>query len=270
MRQQRFLPDPNRVSVLLGMVLLAFAITRLLPAQQYTLELQLPNAYFDWTIDLNTVATLLAAALTATGMDWLLRGHATLGGQPTYTHWLLPTLTTFIVGTSLSLLPANSFWWFGFGVGALVLLVVFLAEFVVVAPADVRYSTATVILSAMSYAIFLILVVALRYADTRLYVLMPVIFFSAGLVSLRVLNLRLSTRWEFGWAVGIALVVTQLSAAWHYWPLTPVQYGLLSLGALYSLTGLSGSLIEESPSWRAAVEPLVMLALVWGLALWFG
>jgi hypothetical protein len=270
MSQQRFLPDANRVSVLLGMVLLAFAITRLLPAQQYTLELQLPNAYFDWTIDLNTVATLLAAALTATGMDWLLRGHAALGGQPTYTHWLLPTLTTFIVGTSLSLLPANSFWWFGFGVGALVLLVVFLAEYAVVEPADVRYSPATVVLSAMSYAIFLILVAALRFANMRLYVLLPVIFLSAGLVALRALNLRLNARWEFGWAVGVALVVTQLSAAWHYWPLAPIQYGLLSLGTLYALTSLAGSLAEESPSWRMAVEPLVMLGLVWALALWFG
>ncbi len=270
MNQQRFLPDADRISVLLGMVLLAFAVTRLLPSQQYTLELQLPNAYFAWTIDLNTLATLLAAALTATGMDWLLRGHATLGGQPTYTHWLLPTLTTFIVGTSLSLLPANSFWWVGFGASALVLLVVFLAEYVVVEPADERYSTAMVVLSAMSYAIYLILVVALRYANTRLYVLMPVIFLSAGMVALRVLNLRLSARWEFGWAVGIALVVMQLSAAWHYWPLTPVQYGLLSLGILYALTSLSGSLAEETPTWRAAVEPLVMLALVWALALWFG
>ncbi|MEW5829695.1 MAG: hypothetical protein AB1846_12450, partial [Chloroflexota bacterium] len=270
MSQQRFLPDADRVSVLLGMVLLAFAVTRLLPAQQYTLELQLPNAYFTWTIDFNTIATLLAAALTATGMDWLLRGHATLGGQPTYTHWLLPTLTTFIVGTSLSLLPANSFWWFGFGVAALVLLVVFLAEYVVVDPADVRYSTATVVLSAMSYAIFLILVVALRYADTRLYLLMPVVLLSGGLVALRVLNLRLSGRWEFGWAAGVGLVVMQLSTAWHYWPLAPAQYGLLTLGILYAVTGLSANLAEESPTWRAAVEPLVMLALVWALALWFG
>ena len=48
--------------------------------------------------------SVLTAGLTATGMDWLLRGHPSLEGRPTYQWWLLPTLTTFVIGVPLSIL----------------------------------------------------------------------------------------------------------------------------------------------------------------------
>jgi hypothetical protein len=41
---------------------------------------------------------VMAAGLTATGMDWLLRSHPSLGKAPTIEYWVLPTLGTFIIG----------------------------------------------------------------------------------------------------------------------------------------------------------------------------
>jgi hypothetical protein len=269
MPEERTLPDANRLSVLTATVLLAFALTRLIDVPQYTAEVQLPNMYLFLDFNLNTITTLLAAGLTATGMEWLLRGHPSLQGRPSFQHWLLPTLTAFIIGTALALLPAGAAWWLGFGFGALLLVLVFLAEYVVVEPADVLYPSATVVLIAFSFAVFLILAVALRYAGLRLFLLLPALLPAAGLVVLRSLHLRLSGRWEFAWAAGAALVIVQLAAALQYWPVSPIQYGLLLLGPLYALNGLAAGLAEELPLRRAAVEPALMLAAVLGLAFWF-
>ncbi|MCX6038682.1 MAG: hypothetical protein NTW99_12495, partial [Chloroflexi bacterium] len=76
MTERRYLPDPTRVSVLTAAVLLAFALTRVLNAQPL-FSILIPLGIFKLKLmfNLNTVIVLLAAGMTATGMDWLLRTH---------------------------------------------------------------------------------------------------------------------------------------------------------------------------------------------------
>src|SRR5512136_2067915 len=115
--RERYLPDPNRVGVLAAAVLLTYALTRLVNAPGFTLTIQLPGFYFAYQLTLGTAMTLMAAGLTASGMDWLLRGHPALHQKNTLEHWLLPALTAFIVGVLLDSLPAGSVWWPAFAVG---------------------------------------------------------------------------------------------------------------------------------------------------------
>src|SRR6266511_3828245 len=126
-----YLPDADRLGVLIASVLLAYALTRLIQSPRFTLTLTLPGFYFALPLTLSTAMTFLAAGLTATGMDWLVRGHPSYGPKSTTEHLLLPTLTTFIIGIPLAILPQGISWWIGFGVGASLLIAVFLAEYVV-------------------------------------------------------------------------------------------------------------------------------------------
>lgn len=269
MQPRSSLPDINRTGVLTATVLLAFALTRLLPASQVVLRLTLGSFFLTYPVSLTTVMTLLAAGVTATGMDWLLRGHPALGSRRTVEHWLLPTLTTFVIGVPLSLLPGGVSWWATFAVAGLALLTVFIAEYVAVDSTAPAYSAATGLLTALSFAVYLILLTTVHSSSPRLILLVPVVFFVSGLVSLRALHLRLQ-RWDFFWAVGIALVSAQLASALHYWPLSPIQFGLVLLGPLYALTSLAGSLGESAPVRRAAIEPLAALALAWIAAAFLG
>lgn len=267
MNEQKYLPDSNRVGVLTSTVLLAFALTRLIRAPEFNLEIQLPGFFLTLPLNISTAMSLLTAGLTATGMDWLLRGHPSLNHKPTFQWWLLPTLTTFVVGVPLSILPDGTAWWIGFAIGGAFLFFVFLAEYIVVDSGAPYYATAMAGLTAISYTLFFILAVVLRYSGARLYIMIPVLFLAAALASLRILRLRLSGLWEYAWAIGIAFVCAQVAAGLHYWPLSPIQFGLMLVGPLYGLTNFAIDLGEDMPAQRATLEPAIVTAVSWGLAI---
>jgi hypothetical protein len=122
------------------------------------------------------------------------------------------------------------------------------------------------VLTAISYTLFLILAVALRYSSARLYLLVPALFIAAFLASLRILHLRLSGRWEYAWSAGIAFVCIQIASGLHYWPVSPIQFGLMLIGLLYGLTSFAMNLGEDQPARRAVLEPAIIIGLCWGLA----
>jgi Protein of unknown function (DUF5656) len=269
MPENRHLPDPARVSILTATVLIAFALTRLVSAPPYQLTIHLAGLYVSLSFNLNTVIVILAGGITAAGVDWLLRTHPSLEKGETREHWLLPTLTVLVIGVALYTLPPTTIWWLEFGLGAAILLVVFYAEFVAVDSSDARYPFATAILTVLAFVIFLILAVALKASNARLFLVAPALFLGGGLVALRTLHLRLNERWEGSWAFGIAVVTVQLGAALYYMPLTPVRFGLGLLGPVYALTLLAVNLAEERPIRQVVFGPTIMLILLCGLMIWF-
>jgi len=266
-RQQGHLPDSNRVGLLTSTVLLAFAVSRIIPSPQFSLEAQLPGFFLNIPLNIPTVMNLLTAGLTATGMDWLLRGHPSLKGRATFQWWLLPTLTSFVISTSLSILPSGRAWWIGFTISGIFIFFVFLAEYIVVDADSPYYNTSIAGLTAISYTLFFILSVALRSSGARLFLLIPGLFIAASLASLRILHLHISGRWEYAWSLGIGLVCIQIAAGLHYWPLSPIKFGLMLIGPLYGLVNLAINLAENIPTGRATFEPALIIALCWGLAI---
>jgi len=264
--QDRYMPDPNRIGLLTSTVLLALALTRLIPAQGFSLEVRFPVLPFAITLDVSTLMSMLSAGLAASGMDWLLRGHPSLQGRFTFQWWILPTLTTFVISVPLSILPRQA-WWIGFIISGVLIFFVFLAEFVVVDPDAPYYTLSVAGLTAISYALFFVLSFALNSSGVRLFLLLPALFLASTLASMRILHLWMSGKWQFAWSFGIGLACIQLAAGLHYWPLTPVQFGLLMIGPLYALINLAINLGENVSVRRAALEPSIVAVLCWGLAL---
>jgi hypothetical protein len=269
MAEHHYLPEASRVSVLTAILLIAMALAHFLQAGGTGISIPLFGVVLTIPVSLNIAISILAAVLAAAGMDWLLRTHPMLEKGETREHWLLPTLTTLVLGVTLTTLQ-DKVWWLGFGLGMFLLILVFVAEYIVVDHTDLRYSLATAILTALAFAIFLILAISLKASGGRLFLIAPALFLGGFLASLRTLHLRLGERWEPGWAIGIGLVGMQLGTALHYWPLSPVRYGLILLAPVYALTLLGVSLADGVSFRRAAAEPGVMLLLLWGLLVWFG
>jgi hypothetical protein len=262
----RYVPASNQVGVLAATVLLSYALAHLTSGPGLTLAIQFPGFYFAYSLTLGTALTLMAGGLTATGMDWLLRGHPGLHGRRTIEHWMLPTLTAVLVGIVLDILPPGPAWWIGLVAGAVILVAVIVAEYIAVDPGAPLYALASAGLTALSYTLFLLFVISLRLGAARLFLVVPAVFMASGLVALRTLHLRLSERWEYPWALGIGLVCAQIAAGLHYWPLSSLQFGLAVLGPLYALTTLALALWEEVPVRTAVREPTLILGVLWAAA----
>lgn len=265
--EDKFIPDSNRIGLVTATVLLVLALTRIIPSPEFNLEIQLPGFLLAFPLNSNTIMGLLAACLTATGMDWLLRGHPSLNKRPTFQWWFLPTLTTFVISIPLAILPSSRTWAIGFLISGIFLFFVFLAEYIAVDPDAPYYTAAMVGLTAIAYTLFFILSVALRASEIRLFLITPALFLAAAIASLRILSLRLSGTWEYAWSVGIGLVCIQLAAGLYYWPLSPIRFGLLLLGPLYGLVNIAINLGESVPVRRAVLESVIAAALCWGLAI---
>jgi hypothetical protein len=262
------LPDADRLSVLAATILLAYALGRLVDLPGRELALQLPGIYLRIQINVQTFVALLVAGLTATGMDWLLQDHPILKGNTRIQHWLLPALTASVISLPLFYLPIGLLWWIGFALGAILITLVLIAEYIVVDPDDVRQPLAAAGLTAISFALFLVLAATMRITGARLFILLPSLTLAMVLVSLRTLRLRLHSQWAVFEAIVIAMIIAQLTATLHYMPLSPVTFGLLLLGPAYALTNLFGNLAEGDPIRQALIEPVAVLILVYGAAIW--
>ena len=266
-RTQR-LPDADRLSVLAATILLAYLSTRFVNLPPHELSLQLPGLYFAMDVNIRTIVSLLVAGLTATGADWLLRDHPAMAGRSTFQHWLLPALTAWVIGVPLYQLPFGVQWFIVLLAGGALLMLVLVAEYIVVDPEDARHAPATASLTAVSFALYLILAITLRSVGVRLLFILPALTLSACLVCLRTLHLRLHGRWVLLPTALLGLIVAQGTAALHYWPIPPTAFGLALLGPTYAITSLIGGLSEGIPVRQAIVEPAVVLFIVWGAALW--
>jgi len=255
------------MSLLTAMILLVLALAQFVRLPGGELSIQLPWIYLGIEFGVRELVALLVALLTIYGADWLVHSHPHLGESRRFDHWLLPGITGWAIGMPLFQLPISPAWWAGFALGGILLILVLFAEYIVVDSLDIRRPLAAAGLTAVAFALYLVLTTALRFAEFRLIMLLPALAISVFLISLRVLRLRQPGDWALVESAMIALITVQIAAPLHYLPISPIAFGLVLLGPAYALTNFFGDLAEDEPVRKAVAEPIVILALIWVLAL---
>ena len=294
----RNLPNTERLSVLTATILLAYALTRFVTLPGWELAARPLGILVSLHINVQTVIPLLMAGLMAAGTSWLLSDHPALemhaaggvpgsmlaeGGRRARTaaevpvqvqrgpgpeHWLLPAVVAWVIGIPLAQLPTGPLWVLGLIICGGLLVLLLTAEYIAIDADDLRQPIAEAVLTAMSFAAYLLLAIALRAAETRLYLILPALAITAAVVSLRTWHLRLGGEWAWIEAGLVLVIVGQVAAALHYWPLSPVSYGLAVLGPAYAMTNLVTNMAQGDTFRRAIAWPLAMLAIIWGAAWW--
>ncbi|MBI3159250.1 MAG: hypothetical protein HYZ26_06595 [Chloroflexi bacterium] len=271
MRAASHQPNPQRLSVVLGTVLLGYALSRFVEIQEQTLPLQFLGVFVPLRLNANVIVAALSAGLTGVGADWLLRDHPARGGRSTIPHLALPALTAWILSIPLNNLELSPTWWLAFLGAGLLLAIVLTAEFHTLEDLGLRNPFASAVLIALAYAIFLILVITLQAVGLRLVFLIPSLGLAATLVALRTSNILEAGGWRWAEAQAAALVVVQIGAPLHYFAVPPVSYGVLLLGALYGYSTLSTRIHLGHPLRQAflssALGLFVALVLASALAL---
>jgi hypothetical protein len=270
MEIHRHIPNVDRLSIVTATILIAYAATPYIRIPGRVISLQLPGFLFELQLNFNTIVSILVAILAAAGTDWVIQDHPHKEGKTRLPHWLLPALTAWAIGIPLTTLENSPQWWVVFALGGLLFVLVLVAEYIVVDANDLRHAPASVGLTAVAFALYLILAISVRAAGLRLYMLLLVLVPTVFLVSTRALYLRCGGQWHAPWAFGIAIVVGQAATGLHYWALTPLPFGLILVGLALGLTTLAANIEQGRTLRRVWQEPTVMVVLIWGLALLLG
>jgi hypothetical protein len=263
-------PKSDRISVITASILVSYA---LLPFAQ-VLPRQLAFTIFGIFISVNvsfyTLISLITAGLAAAGADWMLREHPKIEEKSTLPHLILPALTAGAIGFPLGFLRVSPEWWIILALGSILVLLVLVGEYVSLDAKHSYFPIALMVLSAVSFGLFLIITIAVRAANMRLFltaIILPVVYAFFGM---RMLQLRFGGSWPFKWTTVIAVTIAQFTIGLYYWPLSPVRFGLLLMGPAYALIGFASSL-DESPAFSdISMEPFIMLGVIWLLAIILG
>ena len=266
MNEHQHLPDFDRLSIVTAMVLLAYSLTAFIQLPERTLNIQLPGFLFVAKINFYTIVSILVAGLAAAGSDWVITSHPHLGEERRWHHWILPALTAMVIGVPLNEISVSAAWWIIFGLGSLLFVGVLVSEYISVDAADIRFHFASVGLTAVSLALFLILAIAVRGSGLRLYIVLSAVVPAIALLSARNLHLRMAGKWPLAWVGGIALIIGQLSICLFYLPIKPIQYGMILLALVYALISLAGNNEENMSPARIWIEPSLMFSAIFILS----
>jgi hypothetical protein len=261
------LPKSERLSVITAGILVCYASLPLVQVPAREASFLLFGIVIALRFNFFNVISVITAIMAASGMEWLLFDHPSREGQNSLPHLILPALTAAAIGYPLGLIESGAAWWVILALGSILVVLVLVSEYISLEPRDIRYPLAMMVLSGTSYSLLLILTIAVRSADLRLYqmlLLLPPIY---AFFSLRILNFRLGGRWRFEWTGVITLVITQVLIALFYWPLSPVRFGLLLLGPAYALIGIAAALEENPDLKKIFIEPIIMMGVLWVLAI---
>jgi hypothetical protein len=265
MRFKDALPDIQRLSIVAAVIMLAFSLTQLVTFTPQQISIEVFGILLDFSLNFSTLTIFLTAVLAAAGMEWLIQSHPDYGTLPTrwfsIRHWIVPVLTTLVIGVALDNFSGGPLWWSFFGLGSLLLMAVFVAEYNVVHAGDENHPLATIGLTALSFALFLLLALSVYSANLRLYIRLPLLILGSVAVISRSLYLRLG-EWQPIWALVSSLIVSEIAIGFHYLPVTPPQFGLILVGIAYALTSIITGIKESRREWALWAEPVGMLSLL--------
>ena len=263
------LPDLNTLSILVSIILLAYTLTHFvsIPTLQY--EITFLGIYFPLRFNFSTLVTLLVAGLTASGSAWMLQDHPARDRyRSTAVHWLLPSLTSLVLMLAIEQLPFGGIWWIAAFASGILLILVFIAEYIVLDPSNPYFLPAEMGITALSIVLFLILAISLHSAEVRLFYRVPILSVSAALVYLRIIHLRQNGFWAITQGSVSLLLIGEIAAGLHYWPMQSVNFGIALAGPLYALIEISDHLpaSDSKPQLQEIILPLLIMITSWGIA----
>ena len=258
MPRHRHIPDRDRLSSLTAIILLAYALARVVELPSRTLAIVLFGSSLG--LDLNGPFVLLAlvAALIAAGSDSLMKSHPTMAGAPLterIIHWILPGGAALGLAVSLNGLPLGAFWGIGLAFSAIFLILVLVAEFTVADPDDAAFYWAALGLTVLAYAVALMFFALLRATSGRAAITASLAGVISAFIALRLLLLagaELRESLIYGGAIG--LVMAECTWALNYWPAGALGTGLILLLVFYLCTGLSQQHLVGSLTRRVLIE----------------
>jgi hypothetical protein len=258
--------DPNRLSVLVAMLLLGSVLFRFIELPEQVWKLRPLGSPLEIRVTGTWLLTTLMVGLVCTGTNLILHGHPRLEeypGRPVYVSWILPGITA---GLSAYLLNSAFTWplWIGELIlaGMIVSLVVS-AEYTAVSPSVHRYPLARLTLNVLAYLLAFALFAIIYHTRTRSLVTATLTLLTATLLALDLLSVAdVPFRRVLLFAGIVGLIVGESTWAMNYWQVSAWAGGLFLLLIFYVVTNVAHQYLLERLSASVLVEFAVVAAVV--------
>lgn len=261
------LPDFGRLSSISAVIILTYGLVPFVQIPAQSIVIRFPWAVFNFDLDFGSIVSILVAFLAAFGADWLIQTHPAKSNSTFIQHGLVPALTAWLIGVPLSFLEVGIEWWIVVALGGILLAFILVAEFLVVDPDSESHLPASLGLTAISFALFLVLAIALQASEMRLFLLLPALSVTVFFLVSRSLYLQTSGDWNWFWSFGVAYFVAQVALGLHYLPIQPLSFGLVLVGFAYPLTLLIIAYKQGKRGLNLLIEPLILFIFLFLLAL---
>jgi len=257
----------DRLGVVMAMTMLAFSLTRIIPVSIDTPSFIILGFETSLKLNLKTLISLITAILAAVGCDWLIRSHPNFPENKAkrllaYQHIIAPVFLAFVISVTLNQTITGIYWWIVFALGGILFSMILLAEYTIIDNRSLDHPLATMGLVALSFALFLIMVIATKSLQIRLYLEVVICLVSSAMVSSRVFFIRLKGKLPVSWTLAVSLIIAQIAAGLHYVGFKPIQFGLLLTGILYAMVSLICGIVEKKERFLLFLEPFTIFLII--------
>jgi hypothetical protein len=267
--EKREIPYYERASVFVSLIVLGLAFLPEIELPTRTFSFHVFGSLASIRLSATGLMAILLASLACTGTDSLVRSHPLIRrGESRYTFafWALPGLSVVAATLLLPLAPNRPYWLGGLALTALLLLLIAVAQYHTVDPADPGYWIARLALNISVYIVAFGLFTLIYGSKARSLLSATTTAAVGSLLALELLrgvhpNLRLTSLY----ALITGLALGEITWALNYGTAGRLTDGLLLLLVFYLITGLSREGLLRRFNRRALVE-FALVALV-GLGL---
>jgi hypothetical protein len=262
--------DPNRLSVLVAVLLLGSVLLRFIELPEHVWELEPLGSPLEVHVTGTWLLVTLMVGLVCTGTNLILHDHPHLSehtGRPIYVSWILPGVLAGLLAYLLARAPTWPLW-----VGGLILVGVGIslavsAEYTAVSPNAPGYPVARLGLNVLAYLLAFTLFAIIYNTRSRSLVTATLTLFTGTLLALDLLSVAdVQFRRVLLFAAIVGLITGESTWALNYWQISAWAGGLFLLLIFYTavnvahqhlLERLSGSILAEF-----AVVAVIVLTII--------
>jgi len=274
MLTERPSPDRDRLSVLIGVIVLTPVLIRFIniPARKISLDLLGSPVSFEMT-SIWITATMLTA-LSCMGANAIVRTHPRMF-QPNpprlFMYWILPGLTGLNAALLLSRISTWPMWWAGLVLTGSAITLVVVSEFSAVDPFTLGYARARLTLNVIAY-ILAFSSFTLIYGTRGRSVLTATAISAIGMaLALELFNTTeagLDRALLYGFITG--LLLGESAWALNYWHMPTLAGGMVLLLVFYVVVGIVQQILLERLTRRMLVEFAIVAAFAFALIMRLG
>jgi hypothetical protein len=266
MFNERPSPDRDRLSVLIGIIVLTPVLIRFVNVPPRTISLDMLGSPISFNMTSMWLTVTMLPALSCMAANAVIRAHPRMS-QPdpprAFIYWILPGLTGLDAALLLEQAPTWSMWWAGLALTGLVITLVIVTEFSTVDPYTLGYPRVRLILNVIAYALAFASFALIYSSRGRSALTAPAVSAVAAVLAFELLNTtEIRLRQDLLYSLLIGLLLAESAWALNYWRLSALAGGMILLLTFYVLVGT----VQQALLNRLTRRTLIEFALVTAVA----